>query len=166
MTPPADRLSVRADLRLTVDGTDATVSGDGDRLVVTAEDPAALWDAVAGAVLPADVAGVGGVRSAGRAADALRAAGLRLEVRGPHGSVVQLGSGVRSGVGRVVAGSSAVSPGSARTVAPLVVHRVRQDPRSRAAIAVALAAVAVLLARRRARGFSRHSVEGHSAPKE
>ena len=63
----------------------------------------------------------------GRAATALREAGLRVDVRGPDGVLVQLGKGTESTLGRIVTGSSAVQFGTAidlGTAAQLPVKRI------------------------------------------
>ena len=46
------RVSVQADLRMDLGGAAATLTGDGDRLVLATERPGALWDTLAGAPLP------------------------------------------------------------------------------------------------------------------
>ena len=134
-------VSIRADLRMDLDGASATLTGDGDRLVLATERPGALWDTLASAPVPIGVRPASGSAGVGRVAEALRAAGLNLDVRGPRGTVATLGAGVDSVLGRVLAGSSALRPGAPAAVAPLLWHAVRQWPAARiAAIALAIAA--------------------------
>lgn len=152
--PHVGRLAVAADLQLEVDGTAATLTGDGDHLVLRSDSPAALWDAISGAALPAGIGRVDGPRAVGLVGDALRESGLRLDVDGPHGTLARLGAGVDSRLGRVSTGSRAVQPGSPSALAPLVWHRLRQDVRLQAgagalALAAAGAVVAVLTRRGR-----------------
>ncbi len=145
------KLHVVADLAVEVDGVPATLTGDGNRLVLEATDPGALWSAVAHAQLPAGVGRVDAARALGRLADGLRDAGVRLEVRGPRGELVALGDGVRSAAGRVTTGSSALRPGGPRALGPLVLTDLRRRPGARVAAvtAVVAAVVAALRARRR-----------------
>jgi hypothetical protein len=81
--------------------------------------------------LAAAAAGTGGAGStapAGRAvADRLSRHGLTLTITGPGGPVVHLGEGAASWFGRAVTGSSAVQPGTVRSLAPLVWSSARQS---------------------------------------
>ena len=142
-------VSVRADLRMDLDGASVTLTGDGDRLVLATNRPGALWDALASAPVPIRVGSASGPTGVGRVAEALREAGLNLDVRGPRGTVASLGAGVDSALGRVLAGSSALRPGAPAAVAPLLWHAVSQRPAARTA-AIALAIAAGLVAVRRA----------------
>ena len=126
-------VSVRADLRMDLDGASATLTGDGDRLVLATERPGALWDTLASAPFPVGVGSVSGPVGVGRLAESLREAGVNLEVRGPRGTVASLGAGVDSALGRALAGSSALRPGALAAVAALVWHAVRQRPAARIA---------------------------------
>lgn len=143
------RLDVTADLAVEVDGVPATLTGSGGRLVLSASDPVALWSAVVSSDLPAGFGRVDGPRSLGRIADGLREAGVRLDVRGPRGPVVALGAGVTSAAGRLSTGSSALRPGGARALAPLLLADLRRRPLAFAAAAALLAVAAVALRRRR-----------------
>lgn len=154
---PAPRLRVDADLSLDLQldpqphtaGVAARLTGSGDRLVLESQDPVATWDAVTGAALPTGVAGADGPRAVGRLGDALSDAGLRLDVRGPRGSIARLGDGVDSPLGRLATGSRRVAPGTPSALGPLLVARLRQERAARAAAAGVVALVLVLAARRR-----------------
>ena len=110
-------LRVEADLAIEVDGKSATLSGNGNTLVLTSAYPEAVWAAAVGAALPAGVGGASGPRAIGLVADQLAAAGLTLEVTGPRGRVVRLGDGVHSTLGQIATGSSAVAAGRPGAVA-------------------------------------------------
>jgi len=107
-TAAAHPLSVFADLRLETDGHSVQLVGDGQSLVVHTSDPRLLFRDVRKIALPAAVSGRTGRTALGRAATALRDAGLRVDVRGPDGVLVRLGDGTQSRFGRIVTGSSAV----------------------------------------------------------
>ena len=142
-------VSVRADLMMDLDGASVTLTGDGDRLVLATERPLALWETLARTPLPVGVGSVSGPAGAGRVADALRDAGVNLDVRGPRGTVASLGAGVDSALGRVLAGSSALRPGGLAAVAPLMWHAVRHHPAARIA-GLALATIVGVVVGRRA----------------
>ena len=145
------RLDVVADLTVDIDGVPGTLTGSGGRLVLETADPRALWSAVTRASLPAGVGRVDAARALGRLADGMREAGVRLEVRGPRGPLVALGDGVRSVTGRMTTGSSALRPGGAGALGPLVLADLRRRPAVRAAAVALLAAVALAAGRRRTR---------------
>lgn len=143
--------AVRADLTLQTDGLTARLTGDGDRLTVTASDPWALWRAAAALPWPVGTTVSRGPAVLGEIGDALAARGLHVDVTGPGGRVAELGAGVTSPLGRLLTGSAAVRPGSPRTVAATVTAGVTASPTGRRALGLGLAAVlaAVLLRRRR-----------------
>lgn len=138
------RLEVTADLAVELDGVPATLTGRGGRLVLAADDPDALWSALARAGLPAGVGRVAASRALGRFADGLRDTGVRLDVAGPRGPLVSLGDGVRSGAGWLTTGSSALRPGGVRAVGPLALSNLRSRPLPRRMALVALAGLAAL----------------------
>lgn len=112
-------LRVRADLRLVVGETRASVTGDGDRLTLTTDDVVALLGQAA-EVAPGG-AGVSAirrnVRMAGRALDN---AGLTVRITDRRGTLMDLGAGCRSGAGRLMLGSPHASFGSPRAVLPVL----------------------------------------------
>ncbi len=112
-------LHVTADLELDLDGIPARVTGDGTHLHV-------VLDRVPGRRLPVPRALAAG------AADALAAAGVTVSVETPQRAVATFGAGVRSPVGRLVAGSERV-----RIAAP-------ELPRSARATALAVAALVLV----------------------
>lgn len=141
---PERTLSVSADLRLEVDGREAHLSGDGQRLVLRTEDPLRLWSALGDASLPAGATAPTGPRAIGRLATLLKDFGVTLDIAGPGGTVVRLGSEARSPVGRLVTGSRAVQPGSVGALWPLARRVVVQQRRWVVAVgAVAAVGVAV-----------------------
>ncbi len=142
--------AVRADLVLQTDGLTARLTGDGDRLTVTASDPWALWRAAAALPWPVGPTVARGPGVLGDLGRALADHGLHVDVTGPRGRVAELGAGVDSPLGRLLTGSAAVRPGSARTVATTVSAGVTASPGGRRALGLGLAAVlAVVLLRRR-----------------
>ena len=142
-------VSVQADLRMDLDGTSATLTGDGDRLMLATERPVALWDILVSAPLPVGGGSVGGPARVGRVAEALREAGVNLDLRGPRGTVASLGAGVDSALGRVLVGSGALGPGAPAAVAPLVWQAVRRGPAARvAALALATSVAGIVLVHR------------------
>jgi hypothetical protein len=145
------RLEVQADLTVDIDGVPGTLTGSGGRLVLETADPRALWSAVTRASLPVGVGRVDAARALGRLADGMRDAGVRLEVRGPRGPLVALGDGVRSVTGRVTTGSSALRPGGAGALGPLILADLRHRRPVRVAAFAALAAAALAVLRRRGR---------------
>ena len=145
-------VSVQADLTIDLDGTAATLTGDGDRFVLATEKPGALVNSLTGVTLPAGVGSVPGPVGVGRIAEALREAGVNLVVRGPRGTVASLGAGVDSALGRALVGSGALRPGAPAAVGPLVWQAVRRRPAARVAgLALAIAAGFVLVRRARSR---------------
>lgn len=127
-------LRVEADLDIRVAGTSAHLGGHGDRLTLTCAEPDQLWAAVSVAGAGAPTGFDSGPRAVGRLADELTAAGLGLEVVGPHGTMVRMGHGVHSPLGRAATGSYAVRPGTPSAVASVL---GRQQRRTAAAIGVA-----------------------------
>ena len=124
-------LRVEADLRLRVtasngESTTGRITGAGQVLRVDVVRPDILFASVDNA----DV---------GRIADLLAKAGLAVHVMGPAGRAAVVGAGASSRIGKLVTGSSAVSP-SLLAAARLVATQ----PAVRAsALAVLVAAVAV-----------------------
>jgi hypothetical protein len=112
----ARSLSVSADLRMESDGQRVHLVGDGSSLVVHSSDPLRLWSSMTSSALPSGVGRVSGPRAAGRAANALREAGIRVDIAGPNGVLVALGKGAGTPAGRALTGSSAVGFGSVRAV--------------------------------------------------
>ena len=143
------QIRVNADLTIDIDGTPARLASDGDRLVLFSAHPERVWAAAVSAALPAGIGTLSGPRAIGRLAVELAAAGLRLEVTGPRGTVANLGEGVRSRLGRVVTGSEAVAPGKPSAVAVLLWSRFPRRRAVIAVVAVSAAAAAVVLGRRR-----------------
>ncbi|MCO7221286.1 hypothetical protein [Klenkia sp. PcliD-1-E] len=143
--------AVRADLTLQADGVTARLTGDGDRLTLDASDPWALWRAAAVLPWPVGPTTGRGPSVLGDLGSALAQQGLHVDVTGPGGRVAELGAGVTSPLGRLLTGSTAVRPGSARTVAATVTSGLTASPRGRRAVALGLAVVvaAVVLRRRR-----------------
>ena len=76
---------VFADLRMEVDGQRVHLVGDGRSLVLHVAEPLHMVSVVRRTSLPAAAAGSSALRGLGRAADALRTAELRIDVRGPEG---------------------------------------------------------------------------------
>ena len=124
-------LQVDADLRLRVtasngESTTGRITGSGQVIRVDVERPDILFASVDNA----DV---------GRIADLLAEAGLAVHVMGPDGRAAVVGAGASSRIGKLVTGSSAVSPSllaAARLVAAQPAARI-------SALAVLLAAVAL-----------------------
>ena len=112
--PESTLVSVFADLRLDTDGHRVHLVGDGHSLVLHSSDPRQLLSGLRQLSLPSEISGLRGRTAVGQAATALRDAGLRVDVRGPEGVLLQLGRGAGSRVGRWVTGSSAVTFGSLR----------------------------------------------------
>lgn len=138
-------LSVFADLRFDTDGHRVHLVGDGTSLVLHSSDPRQLLSGLRQLSLPVQVSGASGRTAVGQAATALRDAGLRVDVRGPDGVLLQLGDGAGSRVGRWVTGSSAVTFGSVRDLGAAA----RLPTRSIAVIAgLGIVVVAALLRRR------------------
>ncbi|MBO1767128.1 hypothetical protein [Allobranchiibius sp. GilTou38] len=113
-------LSVTADLDIEIDGVFSHLAGDGRRMVLHSEHPQAMWSALTQASLPDSVGDVSGPRAIGRLARAMADAELHLDVEGPRGVIVSIGDGERSVIGRVVTGSAAVRPRSARSLLPFL----------------------------------------------
>jgi hypothetical protein len=146
--PPGVRLSVRADVQIAVDGASATLTGDGQRLVFATDEPGIILDSLIGAALPVGIDSLDGPGAVGRLAEALRAASVNLDFRGPRGTIASLGAGVDSTLGRVLTGSRSLSPGAPAAVTPLVWQLVRRQPAARAAgIALATLVTWRMLAR-------------------
>ncbi len=147
-------LRFEADLDLVVTPVDggppitARVHGEEATLVVRTEEPSRLVSALR-------AAGATDVRGLGRGASFLAARDVALQVEGPGGTVLRIGSGAASPLGRLLTGSSAVGIGSPRAVAPIARGAVTDLVGTRpgwlglAAVAAALALVALLRRRRR-----------------
>ena len=116
-------LHVESDLTFSVTGPSGPVTGrveaSGATVTVRTSDPVATLDAALGGqpYTPSAIEAL-----AARLADS----GITVDVSGPQGTVVTLGAGVTSTIGRILAGSRLVRPGSLRAVAPLT--RVRVAP--------------------------------------
>lgn len=152
MTSAQPRLSITADLRVEVGGTEASVTASGGHVRVRADSPQALWSELNQAALPSSVGRISGPRAVGRAADLLRDNGLDVEIEGPRGVLVRLGTGVDSRWGRSLTGSSAVQLVSLRSLRPIATTVVLQSIPLRRTLGVALAAgIAVAVAARRRR---------------
>ena len=144
-----EQIRVEADLEIAVDGVPARLTSHGDRLVLSSPHPERVWAAVLSAALPVRVGALDGPKAVGRLGAELAAAGLRLEVTGPRGTVAHLGDGVRSRFGRLATGSAAVSPGAPTAVAALLWSRVPRTTAAAAALALVLAGTAIATRRRR-----------------
>jgi len=143
------QLVVDADLRLKIDGQDASIRSEGRKLIFTSDAPQQVWASMASAALPLALTEHGGRRALGRVADALAQADLELHIVGPHGEIARLGQGARSWWGKAVIGSELVQVGSIRAVRPLVIGAVLQSPRTpRVVVGIALSALVAILLRR------------------
>ena len=154
MTAAKRRLLITADLRMEVGGAEATVTAAGSHVTVRADSPETLWSELNRAALPSAVGRVSGPHAVGRAAELLRDNGLDVQIEGPQGVIVRLGTGVHSALGRSITGSSAVQLVSLRSLRPIATAAVRQAFSARRVIGVAIAAGAAIAVtvRRRARG--------------
>lgn len=144
----ARSLSVFADLRMEADGQRVHLVGDGSSLILHSSDPVRLWSSLTESALPSGVGRVSGPRAAGRAADALRDAGLRVELTGPKGVLVTLGTGAGTPAGRLLTGSDALGFGSVRAIRTTIAARL---PGGRIALASVAAALVGLVVWRRLR---------------
>jgi hypothetical protein len=125
-------LDLDADLRLRVTdpagkSTTARITGTGRELRIEVEEPGVLFAAM-------DSADVG------RAAELLAATGITARVVGPHGPAATIGAGTSSRLGKIVTGSSAVSPTPRATARVALAMRSVQ---AAAAISVGLVLLAV-----------------------
>jgi hypothetical protein len=155
MSQPSPKLDVEVDLRIDLDGQPATISGTDNHLVVHAESPVGLIAAVLASERPEGYRNLRGPGVLGAFADSLHTAGVELEVTGPSGTLLTLGSDQHSRWGRLATGSVHVRPGGMATLRPLLVEVVREQlrhsrPRARAGAAGVLVAV-VLVSRLRRR---------------
>ena len=125
-----------ADLRMESDGQRVHVVGDGTSLVVHSSDPLRLWSALTSSALPSGVGRVNGPRAAGRAANALRDAGLRVDLTGPDGVLVALGTGAGTPAGRLLTGSDSLGFGTVKAIRTTVTSRI---PRWKSGLAVGAA---------------------------
>lgn len=130
-----------ADLELTVDGTDAHISGHGASLVVDSADPARLLRSASGR------AGPFSRRELGRMADGLAARGASVRLQGPRGHVLTAGADADARVLRLFTGTRHVVPGSARG-ALAVASTLRPAHWRRLVWGTLTAVVAVAIARR------------------
>jgi hypothetical protein len=140
--PAARSLSVFADLRMETAGQRVHLVGDGTSLVVHTSDPLRLWSAVTSSALPSGVGRVNGPRAAGRAADALQQAGLRVDITGPRGVLVALGNGAGTPAGRLLTGSDSLGFGTVGAIGTTVASRI---PRWAVVSAVGVAGLGGLL---------------------
>lgn len=136
-------LSISADLRFDIDGNHGTVIGDGHSVVVFSESPLRLLSALRQVELPSQLVGLKVRRAVGAAADYLSATGMSVEVRGDRGTLLVLGAGHDSKVGRWLTGSDSVEFGSSVYLASVVAERTGQLVATRK-IGVAAAFVAFL----------------------
>jgi len=133
-------LEVSGSLSFTLDapdgGASGQISGEGNRVVVSTDDPVAAFRAA--------TARGPGQNSVGAVADLLAASGLVLQVTGPRGTVATLGDGVESRLGDLLAGSRRVRPGDVRAVRPLAVTQARSmlAPSTRRVVMLGAAPVA------------------------
>lgn len=156
MSQPLPKLDVEVDLRIDLDGQPATISGTDNHLVVHAESPGDLIAAVLAADLPQEYQHLRGARALGALADSLDTAGVELEVTGPSGTLLTIGSGQHWRWGRLTTGSVHVRPGGVAGLRPLLVEAARwrlrrTRPRTRA-VAFGVVVGAVLASRLRRRG--------------
>lgn len=121
MSQPLPKLDVEVALRIDLDGQSATISGADNHLVVHAESPADLVAAVLAGELPGKYRNLRGPRALGVFADSLDTAGVELEVTGPSGTLLTLGSGQHWRWGRLATGSAHVRPGGMARLRPLLV---------------------------------------------
>jgi len=135
-------LSVFADLRMESDGQRVHIVGDGTSLIVHSSDPLRLWSSLTSSALPSGVGRVNGPRAAGRAANALRDAGLRVDLTGPDGLLVALGTGAGTRAGRLLTGSDSLGFGTVKAVRTTMTARI---PRWRVSLAVGAAGLGGLL---------------------
>ena len=143
-TAAAAPLAVFADVRFDTDGHRVHLVGDGQSLVLHSSDPRQLLTDLHRMSLPTTVSGTRGRTTIGRAGTALRDAGLRVDVRGPGGVLMQLGAGAGSGVGRWVTGSDAVTFGSVWDLS----DALRVPTRTVAGLIAAAAVIAAVVLRR------------------
>ncbi len=144
-------LAVHADLRIDSDGQRAHLVGDGRSLVLHTDSPLRFWSTINHAALPSGVGRVNGPRALGQAAGLLADAGITVDVTGPDGLLVRLGSGAESTLGRITTGSTAVVFGSARTLWSTLSAQVplRRYGGATAVAGVAAGLIWLLLRRRR-----------------
>ena len=144
-------LDVIADLTLQVTGSSgdlqASISGDGDRVTVTTDDPLALLGALRGAVLPPGVPAPASRQVLREVADRLDRAGLAVDVDGGSGRLLTIGHGVDSALGRVFAGERRVGPGDRGALLRLA--RGSLSTRRLGLAVVTLGAVAAIVRRTR-----------------
>lgn len=142
-----------ADLRLEAEGQRVQVVGDGDSLIVHTSDPLRLWSSLTSSALPSAVGRVSGPRAAGRAADALRDVGLRVDLTGPSGVLVSLGAGAGSTAGRLLTGSDSLGFGSVRAIRTTVTARIPVRRAIAVAVPVLIVGATVLRRLTRSRRF-------------
>lgn len=146
-------LSVFADLRVETDGQRLHLVGDGRSLVLHSSHPRRLISVVRRLPLPVGITTGGDRRAMGRLANMLRDNDIAVAVRGPEGTVVNLGKGADSVFGRLVTGSPAVAFGTPLDLAVAVGLPVRAI--SVGAISGLVVAAVVLLGRTVRRSRSR-----------
>jgi len=109
-------LNIAAELTVEVGGATGTLTGDGRSLIFQTDRPEAFLSALPGAVQSAGSGWSVGRRIVGRLADQLQDEGLTLRICGPRGDLLRLGSAGGSWWGRRLTGSTAVRPGSIRSM--------------------------------------------------
>ena len=126
-----DRMRVTADLHVEVDGHTAHLIGDGSRLLVMTAEPAELYARLP-RIAPIDAGRRTVVRNA---AALLDHAELALDITDGRRVLVTLGHGQHSRLGRVLIGSSLVTPGRPTVVAAVAWAVLRIRLRRRHAVA-------------------------------
>lgn len=121
----AGELDIRSDLRLDVDGIEATVVADGRRLTVHAGEPGKLLAqaASAAAQLPGPPVSIRALSR--RVGSLLDEAGLVADIRSSHGTLIEFGRGCESRAGRLLLGSEHATFGGAGTLVPALASYVR-----------------------------------------
>ncbi len=130
-------LNIAAELTVEVGGATGTLTGDGRGLVFQTDRPEAFLSALPGAVQSAGSGWSAGRRLVGRLADQLQAEGRTLCVRGPGGYLLRLGTAGGSWWGRRLTGSTAVRPGSIRSMTSALWAMVSDSSGVRGAVASA-----------------------------
>lgn len=138
-------MSIDIEADVTIEGPDGLVgrvTGEGSRLRLHAERATEVVD---------ELRRLGPRETSGFAAFAERLAdeGVTAMVSGPRGDVVTVGAEANSALGRLVAGTRRVQPGTLAAVRPLAVGFVRDQTREhrRVLLGTALVVVALWLGR-------------------
>lgn len=126
---PSAPLHVRADLRLVVDGLEATLRGDGTHFIVTTTDAPRLLAQAAQANPGSSAAALRSL--AAGFARVLDDAGLTVTVNGSRGTVVHLGAECDSRLARLLLGTRGLEIRSYRDVTAALVTYLRHSPSAR-----------------------------------